>query len=83
MINVHYFANIRETLGVAREQVPLPQPATVSGLIDALVAQHGNRWHSLLKETRVLVAVNQTVVPITAAVKQGDEVAFFPPVTGG
>jgi molybdopterin synthase sulfur carrier subunit len=83
MINVHYFANIRETLGVAREQVPLPQPATVSGLIDALVAQHGNSWHSLLKETRVLVAVNQTVVPITAAVKQGDEVAFFPPVTGG
>lgn len=83
MINVHYFANIRETLGVAREQVPLPQPATVTALIDALVALHGSRWQSLLKETRVLVAVNQAVVPVTAVIKQGDEVAFFPPVTGG
>lgn len=83
MINVHYFANIRETLGVGREQVAMPQPATVSGLIDALVAQHGGRWQGLLKETRVLVAVNQTVVPVTAVLKPGDEVAFFPPVTGG
>jgi molybdopterin synthase sulfur carrier subunit len=83
MIDVHYFANIREMLGVAREQVALPQPATVAALIDALVVQHGGRWQSLFNETRVLTAVNQVVVPITAAIKDGDEVAFFPPVTGG
>lgn len=83
MIDVYYFASIREILGVAREQVTLPQPATVAALIDALVAQHGGRWQSLFKETRVLTAVNQEVVPVTTAIKDGDEVAFFPPVTGG
>jgi molybdopterin synthase sulfur carrier subunit len=55
----------------------------VAALIDALVVQHGGRWQSLFNETRVLTAVNQVVVPITAAIKDGDEVAFFPPVTGG
>lgn len=83
MIDVHYFANIREILGVAREQAALPQPATVSALIEALVAHHGERWQSLFAQTRVLAAVNQVVVPLSATIKDGDEVAFFPPVTGG
>jgi sulfur-carrier protein len=83
MIDVHYFANIRESLGAAREQLPVPVPATVTGLIDALIQQHGKRWETILKDAKVLVAVNQVVAPLSAAIKAGDEVAFFPPVTGG
>ncbi len=83
MIDVHYFANIREVLGVAREQMPLPATPTVIGLIDALVARHGDRWQNLFGATKVLAAVNQVVVPLSATIHDGDEVAFFPPVTGG
>ena len=83
MIEVHYFANIREVLGVAREQIPLPSSPTVAGVIDALVIRHGGRWQAIFGETKVLAAVNQVVVPLTTAIKYGDEVAFFPPVTGG
>lgn len=83
MIDVHYFANIREVLGTGHEQMPLPSTPTVAGLIDALVARHGGRWQALFGETKVLAAVNQVVVPLSAPIKAGDEVAFFPPVTGG
>ena len=84
MSEVHYFANIRETLGIAREQVPVGTATTVSALIETLVQTHGSRWQSVFNaDNKVLVAVNQVIVPRTAAIKDGDEVAFFPPVTGG
>jgi len=84
MIEVHYFASIRERLGCDLEQVEdLPEPATVKGLIDVLVTRHGERWDKVLREARVLSAVNQVVAGMQTPLKQGDEVAFFPPVTGG
>lgn len=86
MIDVHYFANIRETLGLAHEQIPATSLTTVASLMELLVQKHGQRWASVFGGgggSRVLIAVNQEVVPATTAVKDGDEVAFFPPVTGG
>jgi molybdopterin synthase sulfur carrier subunit len=86
MIDVYYFANIRETLGLAHEQVPAASLATVSSLMEALVLKHGERWATLFESaggTRVLVAVNEEIVPASTAIKDGDAVAFFPPVTGG
>ena len=84
MIDVHYFANIRETLGVAREQMPPGSATTVAALMEALVQKHGSRWQAVFSAgNKVLVAVNHVVVPQSAAIKDGDEVAFFPPVTGG
>lgn len=84
MIDVHYFASIRESLGRAHEQLPAnQQTTTVAGVMDALIAQHGAQWNKVLREGRVLMAVNQAVARPDTVVRDGDEVAFFPPVTGG
>ncbi|HTQ98831.1 MAG TPA: molybdopterin converting factor subunit 1 [Candidatus Acidoferrum sp.] len=83
MLQVRYFANIRETLGLEHELVPLPPGATVAALILSLTARHGARWQQLAGVAKVLTAVNHEVVPHDTIIKDGDEVAFFPPVTGG
>ena len=84
MIDVHYFASIRESLGRAHEQLPAHEATmTVASVMDALIAQHGALWDRVLREGRVLMAVNQAVARPDTVVRDGDEVAFFPPVTGG
>jgi len=84
MIEVHYFASVREQLGVDTEQLAADAAtATISALIDSLVQLHGEKWHKVLREGRVLSAVNQVVAQSHTLIKDGDEVAFFPPVTGG
>lgn len=84
MIEVHYFASIRERLGCDMEVLAAtPALTTVNAVIDALVQKHGEPWAKVLCQGRVLVAVNQLVSELNAPVTDGDEVAFFPPVTGG
>ncbi len=84
MTTIHYFASIREKLGLASEELELPaQVDTVSALVELLVEQHGSQWEEVLNSTSVLVAVNQSVAKFASSVKDGDEIAFFPPVTGG
>lgn len=84
MIDVHYFASIRESLDCAHEQVAAgANTATIAALMDTLVTMHGAKWHKVLREGRVLMAVNQAVARPDTVVRDGDEVAFFPPVTGG
>ncbi len=84
MIDVHYFASIRESLGLAQEQISAnPEITTVLALMNALVVRHGEPWDTVLHQSKVLMAVNKTVARPDSAIKDGDEVAFFPPVTGG
>ena len=84
MATIHYFASIREKLGLATEQIELPpQVDTVSGLVTILIEQHDSSWEDVLNSSAVLVAVNQSVAKFTSSVNDGDEIAFFPPVTGG
>ncbi|MES2624180.1 MAG: molybdopterin converting factor subunit 1 [Pseudomonadota bacterium] len=84
MIDVHYFASVRESLGLAQEQIPAnAEINTVLMLMNALVARHGERWDAVLRQSKVLMAVNKTVARTDTVIKDGDEVAFFPPVTGG
>ncbi|WP_374653267.1 molybdopterin converting factor subunit 1 [Dongia sp.] len=79
-----YFAWIRAKIGVGEEQVTVPaHVATVSDLLDWLASRGGN-YAAALKERKVVkVAVNQEYVGPDHPVKAGDEVALFPPVTGG
>ena len=84
MITVRYFASIREKLDCADESLmPAAGVNTVNDLIGQLVNEHGEHWDRTLRESSVLVAVNQNMVKKTESVSDGDEVAFFPPVTGG
>lgn len=84
MLNIHYFAGIRESLNKDSEQLELP--ATVSS-VEELIAHLGTvnpTFKSLFAgENKVLVAVNQTIVNRSYILSEDDEVAFFPPMTGG
>ena len=79
-----YFAWLRERIGVAQEEVTLPPGVQdVAGLLDWL-RQRGPNYALALSNTKaVRVAVNQQYRKPDAPVSQGDEVALFPPVTGG
>lgn len=84
MITLLYFARLREALGTGREQLVLPAGVTTLAALRAHLAQRGEAWAREMAVSRNLrAAVNQTVVTADAAVTDGDEVAFFPPVTGG
>ena len=84
MVTLLYFAGLRESLGCSREQVALPAgTATVSSLIDQLRSRD-DRWTAAFAPgARWRVAVNQQMADLATPVKPGDEIAFFPPVTGG
>ena len=83
MLKVLYFAGLRESFGSAGESLPVPSPATVAELINVLRAR-GDRWaDSLAAGKRWRVAVNQDMATLESPLKAGDEVAIFPPVTGG
>ena len=81
-IKVLYFASLREQVGTPGEELD-DSPATVAGL-RALLMARGGTWKSALAQGRALcVAVNQEMAQPTTSIKPGDEVAFYPPVTGG
>jgi len=83
-VKLLYFASLREQLGLAHEELALPEGvATLAGLRALLVAR-GGAWQTALGGGRqVRMAVNQDMAGPDAVVRGGDEVAFFPPVTGG
>ena len=83
-VKILYFASVREKLGTDAEELDLPAGvATIAGLRSHLRAR-GGAWADAMAEGKLLrAAVNQDMVQPAAAIKAGDEVAFFPPVTGG
>jgi molybdopterin synthase sulfur carrier subunit len=83
-VKVLYFASLREKLGRDAEEIELPAGvATVAALRSHLRGRGGDYENSFSEKILIRAAVNQDMVQPSAAVKAGDEVAFFPPVTGG
>ena len=82
-INVLYFASLREMLGASAETVELPADVATTGALRDHLAARGEPWVQLARAKNLRCAVNQAMVGFDAPVKAGDEVAFFPPVTGG
>lgn len=79
-----YFAWLRTKVGIGEEDVAPPAGvATVGALIDWLKARSDGHATALADLRVVRVAVNQEYVQLDHPVKSGDEIAFFPPVTGG
>ena len=81
-VNLKYFASIREAIGQGGESF-VSQAATLQGLRDELIARGGAYAEVLAHGRAVRMALNQDLCDASAALSDGCEVAFFPPVTGG
>ena len=84
MIDILFFASLREQLGVDRQRLnPDDQPATIGDLKQLLV-RRGGVWSEVFSQQQVLLcSVNQQMADDATKIQSGDEVAFFPPVSGG
>lgn len=83
-MNLLYFAWVRQKIGISEEMFDLPQEIrTVRALAEHLRSRGGGYGEAFADLARLRAAVNQEHVPLDAAVSSNDEVAFFPPVTGG
>lgn len=84
MIKLVFFARLREDLGTAGEALEPPADVTTVAGLRAHLAARGGAWAEALAANRaVRVAVNHEMAQPGTLLHPGDEVAFFPPVTGG
>lgn len=81
-VQLLYFAALADQLQCGQEQVFLPSSVTSVAELQQWLTGRGERWNALASE-QVRCAVNQEIVNMGHPVQAGDEVAFFPPVTGG
>jgi sulfur-carrier protein len=83
-VKLIYFAWLRARIGCAEEEIDLPPGVKdVAGLLDWLRSR-GNGYAEAVRDLSVVrVAVNQNYVGLEHPVREGDEIAVFPPVTGG
>jgi molybdopterin synthase sulfur carrier subunit len=82
-LRVLYFARLREELGRSAEEIGIDPVVDNVAALARQLASRGGVWQKLSLESNVRVAVNQEMADARTPVKPGDEVAFFPPVTGG
>jgi molybdopterin synthase sulfur carrier subunit len=81
-LTVKYFASVREAVGQSSEIVQTSAP-TLAALRDELISRGGAHAQALARGKAVRMALNQVMSEESAALGEGCEVAFFPPVTGG
>jgi molybdopterin synthase sulfur carrier subunit len=83
-VKVLYFAALREQLGTSGEEIELPAGVGTVAALRAHLRGRGGAWQLALADGKLVrMAINQDMAPSSAALRAGDEVAFFPPVTGG
>jgi sulfur-carrier protein len=83
-VRVLFFASLRERLGASGEEIDLPPTVTTVGALREHLRGRGGAWADVFSPVKaVRAAVNQSMAQPAAPIKAGDEVAFFPPVTGG
>ena len=82
-VKIVFFASLREELGVNSVDLQISDSSSVSTLISQLADQHSAEWLAILTAVNIRIAVNQNIISEDIGVTDGDEVAFFPPVTGG
>ena len=83
-INILYFARIKEAVNYSSENIDLPMDIKTVTALKNYLALRGENWANLFNGKQVVrAAINHALVDDLAAISAGDEVAFFPPVTGG
>lgn len=81
-VHVKYFASLREAIGTPAEDLDTAMTDLQSFRKE--LCQRGDRYNDVLSADKLVrMALNQRMAEPTAALSEGDEVAFFPPVTGG
>ncbi len=83
MLRILFFARLSEELDCREERLALPAEVSTTGELRQLLGQRGPQWHNALHSAGVLVAVEQQVADWDRPLNGDEEVAFFPPVTGG
>lgn len=82
-VTVKYFARFRETLACSEETIDIKQNAQLKDLIESLASRKGD-WQIIFSNNKsLLFAVNQTIAKPETMLSENDEIAFYPPVTGG
>ena len=83
-VTILYFARLKEAFGLGSERLALPPSVATVGALREFLRARGGAWETELAAAKpVRVAVNQDMVGPETRLNPGDEVAFFPPVTGG
>ena len=83
-VKILFFAALREQLGSSAEEIELPSGVATVAALRSHLRGRGGAWQLALADGKLIrMAVNQDMAKPSAALKAGDEVAFFPPVTGG
>ena len=80
-VNIVFFGSLREQLGTGQILSELPEGSTQLDL-KALLLKNNSNWQAL-SEDSILCAINHEMATTPTPLNDGDEVAFFPPVTGG
>jgi molybdopterin synthase sulfur carrier subunit len=84
MLKVLFFARIKEQLDCGLLELEWRDAVVdLDTLQEQLCVEHGDKWREVLGQDNMIRAINQTVVDGNSPLQDGDEVAFFPPVTGG
>ena len=82
-IKILYFAAVRDAVGCADETLDMPENVANIGDLQNYLAARGEQWSALDSGRNVRAARNHRMVKLEEPVAAGDEIAFFPPVTGG
>ena len=84
MIKIYFFGRLRETLNTSSFSIEHGSgPDTVANIRTHLSESYGSIWEKALNQSNIVISVNQVVVSADTAIQDGDELAFFPPMTGG
>jgi len=81
-VKVLYFASLADKLGCAQEQFDINTDISDIELLKNALSKRGRPWEHL-QSPDLLIAINQTIVQGNPPISADDEIAFFPPVTGG
>jgi len=83
-VKLLYFASLKEQLGLAEESIQLPADVETLTQLMQLLQDRGNGWADVFAGRQpMMMAINQQMAKGHARLQDGDEIAFFPPVTGG
>ena len=83
MILINYFASYRDRLNLGGEKIPLSNDLTCIEDVRLMLMARGEEWREVLGAGNLMCALNQELCQPSAAIEDFDEIAFFPPVTGG